>query len=80
MTPARTHFSLHIEFNNFKANIMPEPLHWNFPEAVISYICFIGICRSKEYGIVFAAFWSENGYSGFAFFWCELGNGFRGNA
>lgn len=27
MTPARTHFSLHIEFNNFKANIMPEPLH-----------------------------------------------------
>ena len=55
-------------------------LHWNFPGAVISYICFIGICRSKEYGIVFAPFWSENGYSGFAFFWCELGNGFRGNA
>ena len=23
----RTHFSSHIEFNNFKANIMQEPLH-----------------------------------------------------
>ena len=23
----RTHFSSHIEFNNFKANLMQEPLH-----------------------------------------------------
>ena len=50
----RTHFSLHIEFNNFKANIMQEPLHngitLEFSWGVLPYFCFIGIGSSKDYG------------------------------
>ena len=45
----RTHFSSHIEFNNFKANIMQEPLH-NGITLEFSYFCFIGIGSSKDYG------------------------------
>ena len=54
----RTHFSSHIEFNHFKANIMQEPLHngiaFEFSRGggVLSYICFIGIGRSKDYGFL----------------------------
>ena len=50
----RTHFSSHIEFNNFKANIIQKPLHngitLEFSRGVLPYICFIGIGRSKDYG------------------------------
>ena len=53
----RTHFSSHIEFNNFKANIMQEPLHNGIAlefsrggGGVLSYICFISIGSSKDYG------------------------------
>ena len=50
----RTHFSSQMEFNIFKANIMPEPLHngitLEFSWGVLPYFYFIGIGRSKDYG------------------------------
>ena len=47
-------------------------------EGLLSYICLIGI-RAAPKRMVFAPYWSENGYR-LCLFLSEFGFGFRGNS
>ena len=45
---------------------------------VLPYISHLGVCPPPFKGMVFAPFWSENGYT-FCPFWSGIGYGLRGN-